>query len=120
MDTLELSGRIDIIAGDAAKGIKAEVTQDEDGATITITDNKGTTTAKVTNGKDGQDGKDGQNGQDGKDGAKGDKGDKGDKGEKGDTGYTPQRGVDYWTEADKSEIVRDVVDTIGSADTTAY
>ena len=111
MDTLELSGRIDIIAGDAAKGIQAEVTQDEDGATITITDNKGTTTAKVTNGKDGQDGKDG---------AKGDKGDKGDKGEKGDTGYTPQRGVDYWTEADKSEIVRDVVDTIGSADTTAY
>ncbi len=26
------------------------------------------------------------------------------KGEKGDSGYTPQRGTDYWTEADKAEI----------------
>lgn len=34
-------------------------------------------------GKDGKDGKDGVNGKD---------------------GYTPQRNVDYWTEADKSEI----------------
>ena len=30
---------------------------------------------------------------------------KGDKGDTGDPGYTPKRGVDYWTEADKEEIV---------------
>lgn len=61
----------------------ATVEQLEDGATITITDINGTTTATVTNGKDGINGKDGSNGKD---------------------GYTPQREVDYWTDADKAEI----------------
>lgn len=40
-------------------------------------------------------------------GPKGDKGDTGSQGPKGDTGasgYTPVRGTDYWTEADKAEI----------------
>lgn len=37
----------------------ATVTQTEDGATITITDKTGTTTATVTNGKDGEDGQPG-------------------------------------------------------------
>ena len=37
-------------------------------------------------------------------GIQGIQGIQGEKGDKGDTGYTPQRGVDYWTEADKSEI----------------
>ena len=32
---------------------------------------------------------------------------------KGETGYTPQRGVDYWTEEDKQEIVDDVKQEIG-------
>lgn len=32
---------------------------------------------------------------------------------KGDPGYTPQRGVDYWTEEDKQEIVDDVKQEIG-------
>jgi len=75
----------------------ATVTQTETGAVITITDKNGTTTATVTNGKDG---------------AKGEKGDKGDTGETGPqgragetgaAGYTPIRGVDYYTDADKSE-----------------
>ena len=37
------------------------------------------------------------------------------KGEKGDPGYTPQRGVDYWTDADRTamhdEIMEDVQQT---------
>ena len=32
------------------------------------------------------------------------KGEKGDKGDSGADGYTPVRGTDYWTEADKAEI----------------
>lgn len=32
---------------------------------------------------------------------------------KGEPGYTPQRGVDYWTEEDKQEIVDDVKQEIG-------
>lgn len=33
---------------------------------------------------------------------------------KGDPGYTPVRGTDYWTEADKQEIVEDVAEYIAS------
>jgi hypothetical protein len=54
----------------------ATVTQTEDGAVISITDKDGTTTATITNGRDG---------------------------ENGVGGYTPVKGVDYYTEADKAE-----------------
>lgn len=43
----------------------AKVVQTETGATITITDKTGTTTATVNNGKNGKDGTDGTNGEDG-------------------------------------------------------
>lgn len=46
-------------------GARAYVTQTENGATITIIDKDGTTTATVTNGADGQDGADGADGADG-------------------------------------------------------
>lgn len=42
-------------------------------------------------------------------GLKGDKGDKGDKGAKGADGKTPVKGTDYWTAADKAEIVNSVI-----------
>ena len=42
-------------------------------------------------------------------GLKGDKGDKGDTGAAGADGYTPVKGTDYWTAADKAEIVDDVL-----------
>ena len=44
-----------------------------------------------------------------KNGSKGSKGDKGDPGEKGSDGYTPQKRVDYFTEADKAEMVSAVL-----------
>ena len=44
-----------------------------------------------------------------KNGSKGTKGDKGDTGQKGADGKTPVKGTDYWTEADKVEIINDVV-----------
>lgn len=47
------------------------MTQTDNGATITITDKNGTTTATVTNGKDGADGNPGADGSPGKDGADG-------------------------------------------------
>lgn len=71
----------------------AAVEQTESGATITITDQSGTTTAIITNGKDGAQGTQGEQGPQGLAGAN------------GADGYTPQRGVDYWTEADKQYIV---------------
>lgn len=45
-------------------------------------------------GADGKDGVDGKNGIDGKD------------------GYTPQKGTDYWTPADKAEMVNDVISAL--------
>ena len=46
----------------------------------------------------------GPQGEQGIQGPQGDKGDKGDAGPAGEAGYTPVRGTDYWTDADKAEI----------------
>lgn len=113
----------------------ASVTQTEDGAKITITDKSGTTNATITNGKDGINGTDGADGQTpnitpgnietlpaGSDVTasitgqtpnlvlnlgipQGEPGPQGPAGADGVPGYTPQRGVDYWTDADKQDIV---------------
>lgn len=40
---------------------------------------------------------------------KGDKGDQGDKGDPGKDGYTPVKGTDYYTEAEKEEMVKAVL-----------
>lgn len=45
-------------------------------------------------------------------GLKGDKGDKGDPGAKGADGKTPDKGIDYWTAADKQEIVNSVLSAL--------
>lgn len=70
------------------------------------------TQAKESGEFDGKDGRDGQDGYtpqknvdyfDGKDGLNG---------KNGVDGKTPERGVDYWTDADKQEIVDDVLEQI--------
>ena len=50
----------------------------------------------------------GDKGDKGDKGEKGDKGDKGIQGEKGADGYTPVKGTDYFTEADKAEIINEI------------
>ena len=80
----------------------------------------------------------GDKGDTGATGPKGDKGDKGDtgpqgpKGDKGDTGpqgipgnsgadgYTPQKGVDYWTEADRTQMVSDVLAALPNASGVSF
>jgi hypothetical protein len=69
----------------------AKVEETTEGATITITDANGTTTASVKNGTNGADGKDGVNGKD---------------------GYTPIKGVDYYTDAEKTELVNEISNTV--------
>lgn len=60
---------------------------------------------------------------------KGDKGDPGEKGDKGDTGaqgapgadgHTPVKGTDYWTAADKAEIVADVIAALPDGTEVSY
>ena len=72
-------------------------------------------------GETGPKGEQGPKGETGEQGPKGDAGDagpQGPQGEQGADGYTPVRGVDYWTEADKEEIVNEVVAEVGSGDGT--
>ncbi len=67
---------------------------------------------KGDKGEQGIQGIQGVQGEPGADGAKGDKGDPGEKGEtgaQGPAGYTPQKGTDYWTAADKAAMVSDVL-----------
>lgn len=66
----------------------ASVAETATGATITITDKTGTTTAEIKNGKDGAPGKDGTNGKDGAPGAPGTPGTNGTDGKDGTT-FTP-------------------------------
>lgn len=98
-----------------------------DGADVGLKGDKGD---PGTPGKDGSDGKDGTNGKDGTDGitptigangnwylgttdtgkpSRGEKGDKGADGTNGTPGKTPVKGTDYWTAADKAEIVTDTL-----------
>lgn len=101
-------------------------------------------------GKDGEKGEKGDPGEKGEQGPKGDKGDagaqgpqgeqgiQGVQGEKGDPGadgspgrdgadgapgadgYTPQKGVDYYTEADKQEMVNAVLAALPNGDEVSY
>ena len=69
-------------------------------------------------GPQGEKGETGERGPQGKQGAQGPRGyqgargEKGDRGSEGPAGYTPVRGVDYWTEADRNEIKAYVEDAI--------
>ena len=71
---------------------------------------KGTKGDKGDKGDRGPQGVQGIQGERGEQGQKGDKGDRGEQGPigatgpKGADGYTPIKGTDYWTEADKAEI----------------
>lgn len=76
-------------------------------------------------GPQGEPGKDGINGVDGAPGEKGEpgeqgpvgpKGDQGEQGEPGKDGKTPVKGVDYFTEADKTALVNDVLAALPAAE----
>lgn len=79
---------------------------------LTWTASKADMPAVASSNIKGPKGDTGETGPAGADGAKGDKGDKGDTGEQGPAGAdgkTPEKGTDYWTEADKAAIVNDVL-----------
>jgi hypothetical protein len=88
---------------DGANGISA--THSWNGTTLTITSASGTSSANLK-GERGEKGEQGEQGEKGADGAKGEKGDT------GATGYTPVKGTDYFTDADKKEFFEDLKPTI--------
>ncbi len=70
---------------------------------------------KGETGATGPQGPKGDTGATGAQGPKGDTGETGAQGPKGDTGedgYTPVKGTDYWTAADKAEIVQETVEAM--------
>lgn len=80
----------------------------------------------------GDKGDQGPQGEQGLQGAKGEKGEKGDKGDQGETGAkgdpgqpgadgkTPVKGVDYWNEEDKAEIVESVLSALPQAEVEQF
>lgn len=84
------------------------------GTTDTGKPSRGATGAK---GDAGATGPAGPAGAPGKDGTRGEKGDKG---EPGAPGKTPVRGTDYWTAADKQEIVNSVIAALPDGTEVSY
>lgn len=66
------------------------------------------------------DGEKGEKGDRGEQGIQGIQGIQGVQGEKGDKGDTPVKGVDYFTEAEKQEIVNDVLNALPDGDEVNY
>lgn len=81
---------------------------------------KGDTGAQGPQGEQGPQGIQGEKGADGAKGDKGDKGDTGATGPAGPAGYTPQKGTDYWTDADKAEMVADVLAALPAAEGSTF
>ena len=75
---------------------------------------------KGDTGAQGPKGDTGATGATGPQGPKGDKGDTGPQGPKGDTGHTPVKGTDYWTAADKQEIVSSVIAALPDGTEVSY
>lgn len=63
-------------------------------------------------GPQGPAGADGAPGQQGPQGPQGETGPQGPQGPAGADGYTPERGVDYWTDTDKQQMVQDVINAL--------
>ena len=40
--------------------------------------------------------------------------------EKGEKGYTPQKSIDYWTQVDKTQMVRDVLNSLSTWEGGSY
>ena len=67
---------------------------------------------KGDTGDTGPQGPAGADGAPGPQGPQGETGPEGPQGPAGADGYTPERGVDYWTEADRQQMVQDVIDAL--------
>mgnify|MGYP001382506627 CR=1 FL=1 len=101
------------VAGLLGKDIQSAAINDSGHLILTLTD--GTTLdAGVAKGAQGPKGDTGDTGP------QGPKGDTGDTGPQGPAGHTPVKGTDYWTAADKAEIVADVIAALPDGTEVSY
>ena len=75
---------------------------------------------KGDKGEPGIQGIQGDTGAPGPQGIQGIQGPKGDKGDNGADGHTPVKGTDYFTEADKQELVTAVIAALPSSEEVSY
>ena len=115
--------------GDAGVSPTVSITEITGGNRITITDVNGSHSADVLNGGKGDNGVSATHVWNGTvltiTSASGTssadlKGDKGDKGADGAAGYTPVKGTDYYTEADKNEMVQRVLAALPAAEEAGF
>lgn len=87
-----------------------EITDSTTGAAVNVQAliNEALAQAKASGSFDGDDGENGRDGKDGKDG------------EDGKDGVTPEKGVHYWTDTDKTEIISEVLAQIPNGNEVAY
>lgn len=104
------------------RGEQGEKGEDgEDGASITVssvsesTEDGGTNVVTFSDGKK-LNVKNGSKGSKGDTGATGETGPQGPKGDTGEAGYTPEKGVDYFTDVDKQELVTAVLNALPAAE----
>lgn len=99
--------------GDEDTGVKATGDKGEKG-------DRGEQGERGEQGIRGEKGDRGERGLQGIQGVQGVRGEKGDKGDRGEAGKTPQVGVDYFTTADKAEIVQSVLNALPNGDEVSY
>ncbi|MBQ8004419.1 MAG: collagen-like protein, partial [Oscillospiraceae bacterium] len=110
IDKVVISDMEQTVASTADGGVNVFTVTLTNGETSTFEVRNGTKGSKGDPGEKGDKGDKGNTGPQGIQGAQGERGEKGDTGEKGERGndgahgYTPQRGVDYWTDEDMAEI----------------
>ena len=102
------------------KGDKGEPGEKGDTGAQGAKGDTGATGPAGPQGHAGAPGKDGAPGAPGAQGEKGEKGEKGDPGTPGAPGKTPVRGTDYWTAADKQEIVNSVIAALPDGTEVSY
>ena len=108
--TIDNSGHLILTLTDGTT-LDAGVAKGSDGVTPHIGDNGNWYLGSTDTGKPsrGATGAQGEKGDTGGTGPQGPKGDTGDTGPQGPAGHTPVKGTDYWTAADKAEMVADVL-----------
>lgn len=116
----------------AVGNVEIDVEETAEGVLIRAKDAEGEEAALVRHGKDGKDGQPGERGETGPAGPQGERGLQGIQGVPGERGpagadgkpgrdgYTPERGKDYYTDADKADMVAAVIEEIPTASSSAY
>ena len=102
-------------------GHRLRITRGNEEKTIDIMDGlQGPQGETGLQGPRGETGPQGPRGETGLQGPRGETGPQGPQGDTGEAGYTPVKGVDYFTDAEKGEMIQAVLDALPAAEGANY